>query len=88
MSENEVHDLLRQALLKDQSEVIPVRRTPRYSVGDRQYRLAIEGGLATFSGVEDILFGERVVYRCLIHRGMIRLDTKTPGSGTGRLDGA
>jgi hypothetical protein len=72
VNEKDVYDFLRQALMQDQREVIPVRGPALYSADDRLYRFAVDGGLANFSGTEEILFAGKIVYRCLIHGGMIR----------------
>ncbi len=67
VSEKDVYDFLRQALMQDQRKVIPVRGPRLYSTGDRLYRFTVDGDLANFSGTEEILFAGRIVYRCLIH---------------------
>ena len=71
-SEKDVYDFLRQALMQEYDDVIPVRGPSHYSVDDKEYRFALEGDLSNFSGKEEISFGGRVVYRCLIHGGMIK----------------
>lgn len=72
VSEKDVYAFLRTALMQPSGDVIPVRGPSRFDEGDRQYRLAVEGGLANFSGIEEVLVGGKVVYRCLIHGGLIR----------------
>lgn len=70
--ERDVYDFLRQALMQEYSGVIPVRGPKNYRERGREYRLSADGPLDNFSGREEILFNEAVVYRCLFHGGMIR----------------
>ncbi len=72
VSEKDIYGFLRKALMQDAGDVIPVRGPRRFSIEDRHYRFAVEGDLANFSGTEEILFGAKIVYRCLIHGGMIK----------------
>ncbi len=72
VSEKDVYAFLRTALMQPGGGVIPVRGPRRFDEGDRQYRLIVEGGLANFTGTEEIHFANKVVYRCRIHGGLIR----------------
>lgn len=72
VSEKDVYAFLRTALMQPYNDVIPVRGPRRFDEAGRQYRLDVEGDLANFSGTEEALFGGKVVYRCLIHGGLIK----------------
>ncbi|MFA5029218.1 MAG: DUF5680 domain-containing protein [Patescibacteria group bacterium] len=72
ISEKDVYDFLRRALMQEYNDVIPVRGPSNFSVDDKEYRFVVNGDLANFSGTEEILFDGKVVYRCLIHGGFIR----------------
>lgn len=72
VSEKDVYDFLRKALMQEYDDMIPVRGPSSFSADDKEYRFVADGDLANFSGKEEILFGGEVVYRCLIHGGMIK----------------
>jgi len=72
VNEKDVYDFLRLALMKEYNNVIPVRGPSNFSANDKEYRFIVNGDLPNFSGTEEILFAGKVVYRCLIHGGMIR----------------
>ena len=71
VSEKEVYDFLRKALMQEYDDVIPVRGPSNFSVDDKEYHFLADGDLVNFSGKEEISFDGKVVYRCLIHGGMI-----------------
>ena len=71
-SEKDVYAFLRTALMQSYTDVIPVRGPRRFDEGNRHYRFAVDGGLANFSGTEEALFDDKVVYRCLVHGGLIK----------------
>lgn len=72
VSEKDVYDFLRQALMQDYDDVIPVRGPKNFSADNKEYRFSTEGDLTNFSGKEEISFGGKVVYRCFVHGGFIR----------------
>ena len=72
ISEKDVYDFLRQALMQEYSDVIPVRGPGSFSTDDKEYRFITDGDLGNFSGKEEISFAGKVVYRCLVHGGYIR----------------
>lgn len=72
ISEKDVYDFLRHALMQEYDDVIPVRGPSNFSSDNKTYRFIVNGDLANFSGTEEILFDGKVVYRCLIHGGFIR----------------
>jgi hypothetical protein len=72
VSEKDVYAFLRTALMQSSADIIPVRGPRRFDEGNRHYRFAVEGGLANFSGSEETLFDGKVVYRCVVHGGLIK----------------
>lgn len=73
ISEKEVYDFLRLALMQEYGDdVIPVRGPSYFSTDDKEYRFVVDGDLTNFSGTEEILVGGKVVYRCFVHGGFIR----------------
>lgn len=72
VSEKEVYDFLRQALMQEYGDVIPVRGPANFSEDRKKYRFVVDGELSNFSGTEEILFNEKAVYRCFVHGGMIK----------------
>jgi hypothetical protein len=51
---------------------IPVRGPSNFSTDDKEYHFVAKGDLTNFSGEEEILFDGKVVYRCLVHGGIIK----------------
>lgn len=72
ISEKDVYDFLRQALMQDYDDIIPVRGPSNFSANDKKYNFIVDGDLTNFSGKEEIFFGGKVVYRCFVHGGFIR----------------
>ena len=72
VNEKDVYDFLRQALMQEYDDVIPVRGPSNFSADDKEYRFSADGDLSNFSGKEEISFDGKVVYRCLIHGGFIK----------------
>ena len=68
----DIYDFLRKSLMQDYDDVIPVRGPSSFSEGNWRYRFSAPGDLTNFSGEEEILLHEKVVYRLLIHGGFIR----------------
>lgn len=68
----DVYDFLRRALMQEYNDVIPVRGPSNFSADDKEYHFSVNGGLENFSGKEEISFGGKVVYRCLVHGGVIK----------------
>jgi hypothetical protein len=71
LAEREVYSFLRLTMMQEYDDVIPVRGPGVFIMEDKTYRLQITGDLANFSGTEEILFNDIVVYRCYLHGGMI-----------------
>ena len=72
VSEKDVYAFLRQALMQEYDDVIPVRGPVKFSLENKEYRFIVDGDLTNFSGKEEIVFDGKVVYRCFLHGGMIR----------------
>jgi len=72
ITEKDVYDFLRQALMQEYEDVIPVRGPANFSDGNKVYKFAVDGILANFSGAEEIYFDNKLVYRCYVHGGMIK----------------
>ncbi|MEK7118371.1 MAG: DUF5680 domain-containing protein [Patescibacteria group bacterium] len=71
VSEKDIYDFLRKALMQEYNNAIPVRGPGNYVEEDKTYRFAADGELANFSGKEEIIFDGKIVYRCFVHGGMI-----------------
>ncbi|MFH1325179.1 MAG: DUF5680 domain-containing protein [archaeon] len=71
VSEKEVYDFLRKALIQNHESEISVRGPEEFSEGDWIYRFSVKGSLANFSGSEEILVNRKVVYRCFVHGGFV-----------------
>jgi len=72
ISEIDIYDFLRKALMQEYDDAIPVRGPSSFSENEKEYSFTADGDLDNFSGEEEILFDGKVVYRCLIHGGMIK----------------
>lgn len=72
VSEKDVYDFLRKALMQEYDDVIPVRGPINFSAEDKEYRFFVEGDLINFSSKEEISFGGKVIYRCFVHGGFVR----------------
>lgn len=71
-SEKDVYDFLRKALMQEYDDVIPVRGPTKFSDGEWKYTFLVEGDLENFAGKEEISLNDKIVYRCLVHGGLIR----------------
>ena len=72
ISEEDIYNFLRKALMQEYDDIIPVRGPSNFSIDDQKYSFEVDGDLSNFSGEEKISFSGKVVYRCLIHGGTIR----------------
>ena len=72
VSEKDVYDFLRKALMQEYDDVIPVRGPGKFSIESKEYQFIADGDLENFSGKEEISFDGKIVYRCLVHGGCIR----------------
>ncbi|QQS16131.1 MAG: XRE family transcriptional regulator [Candidatus Moraniibacteriota bacterium] len=71
IDEKEVYTFLREALMQKCNDVIPVRGPSSFSKDNNRYTFTVEGNLSSFSGTEEISFNGTIVYRCLLHGGLI-----------------
>lgn len=72
LSTKDAYCILRPALMQEYDDIIPVRGPREYREGDSLYRNRVEGDLAQFVGVEEILINDEVVCRTHYHGGLIR----------------
>ena len=72
ISEKDVYDFLRKALMQEYDDVIPVRGPAKFSDGEWKYIFSVDGDLENFAGREEIFLNNKTVYRCFVHGGFIR----------------
>jgi len=58
--------------MQEYDNVIPVRGPSHFFANDKEYCFVADGGLESFSGKEEISFGGKIVYHCLIYGGFIK----------------
>ena len=71
IKEKELYGFLRQALMEEYMDVIPVRGPKEYKNGEWRYTNQANGGLNRFTGVEEICFKNELVYKADYHGGFI-----------------
>lgn len=71
IDENELYDFLREALLKEANNILPLRGPSNYKKNDKSYMFTVEGDMNNFKGEEIIMIDDEIVYRCYIHGGYI-----------------
>lgn len=71
VSTKEVYEILRSALMQENSDILPVRGPRNYTEETGAYENQIEGIIDRFLGEERIYFKEKLVYRCWYHGGSI-----------------
>ncbi|MBI4991647.1 MAG: XRE family transcriptional regulator [Candidatus Harrisonbacteria bacterium] len=69
---DQVYDFLKKSLTQEYDDIIPVRGPKFFEEGDYQYINTAEGKLDKFTGKEEILFKDKVVYRAFYHGGFIK----------------
>lgn len=67
----DVYDFLRQALLEEYGDVLPVRGPKKFERGTWTYTNEPEGELGRFTGKEEISLDNTVIYRADYHGGFI-----------------
>lgn len=72
INEKEVYNFLRQALMQKYNDIIPVRGPKNFRNGDWNYQFSANGDLTNFTGQEEIFLNEKIIYRCLVHGGLIK----------------
>jgi len=71
VGEKELYDFLREALMQEYDDVIPVRGPKEFAKGEWKYTFGVDGDLSNFIGTEKISYDRKVVYRMPIHGGFI-----------------
>ena len=69
--EKELYGFLRNALMQEYSDIIPVRGPKNYQNNDWEYNNSAEGELDRFTGIEEIYRAGVLVYKCYYHGGFI-----------------
>ena len=70
-NEKELYGFLRQALMQEYSDIIPVRGPKNYQNNDWEYNSSADGELDRFTGIEEIYRAGVLVYKCHYHGGFI-----------------
>ena len=70
-NEKELYGFLRQALMQEYSDIIPVRGPKNYQNNDWGYNNSADGELNRFTGIEEIYRAGVLVYKCHYHGGFI-----------------
>lgn len=71
-NEKELYGFLRQALIQEYSDIIPVRGPSSYQQGDWEYTNTSDGSLDRFTGFEEIYRAGVLVYKCHYHGGFMK----------------
>ena len=70
-NEKELYGFLREALMQEYSDIIPVRGPKNYQNNDWEYNNSADGELNRFTGTEEIYRAGVLVYKCHYHGGFI-----------------
>ncbi|MAF79976.1 XRE family transcriptional regulator [bacterium] len=70
--DDKIGPFLKKALMQEYDNIIPVRGPKNFSAKDKEYRFSVNGDLKNFTGIEEISFNNKTVYRCFVHGGFIR----------------
>lgn len=68
----QIYNFLKKALVQEYDDLIPVRGPKMFKDGNWTYQNSVDAKLDNFSGKEEILLNDKVIYRCLYHGGFIR----------------
>lgn len=71
ISEKDVYDFLRKALMKEYSDIIPVRGPQSFADNEWCYTNSPVGDIGRFTGKEEISYKKEIVYRADYHGGFI-----------------
>jgi hypothetical protein len=71
-NEKEVYGFLREALMQECKNIIPVRGPEKCESGDWKYENSVDGELSRFSGIEKIFKDDRLLYQGSYHGGFIK----------------
>lgn len=72
VTDKELGAFLEKSIMQEYSDIIPVRGPREFSENNWTYRLSIDGDLTRFSGQEEILRDDEVVYRLVLHGGTLK----------------
>jgi hypothetical protein len=67
----ELYSFLREALMQDYSDILPVRGPKNYKKDNWEYTNIVEGELNRFAGTEEIYSAGTRLYRAYYHGGFI-----------------
>lgn len=70
-NEKKLYEFLREVLVQEYSDILPVRGAKNYQRDDWQYINAVEGELNQFTGIEEIYRAGVLLYRACYHGGFI-----------------
>jgi hypothetical protein len=71
MDEAAFDKCLRSALMTQDPSILPLRGPTSFTNGRHHYTFCVSGTLADFSGTEEMTEDGTVIYRCLVHGGLI-----------------
>jgi hypothetical protein len=71
LSEKEVYDFLRKALMQEYADILPVRGPKNYESDGWRYTSSPVGTLDRFTGKEEIFRDTELIYRADYHGGFI-----------------
>ncbi len=71
LSVKDIYSFLRESLMSEYSDIIPVRGPKKHKNGDWEYSNVPNGLLERFTGKEEISFKGTVVYRADYHGGLV-----------------
>ena len=72
VTDKELGAFLEKSIMQEYDDIIPVRGPREFSENDWTYRLSVDGDISRFSGQEEILRDEKVVYRLFLRGGYLR----------------
>ncbi len=71
ISVKDLASFLEESIMQKYDDVIPVRGPLNFSKDAWMYKLSVDGGLDRFSGKEEILYNNQVVYRLFLRGGLL-----------------
>lgn len=72
LNEEDIYTFLRKALLISDDNIIPVRGPKYFKENKWEYIFEVTGDLLNFKGEEYIKLKNTIVYKCLVHGGLIK----------------
>lgn len=82
LTEKKLGSFLQKSLMQGYNDIIPVRGPREFSENNWTYKLSMDGNLSRFTGQEEILRDEKVVYRLFLHGGFIKKYEETSKTKT------